>query len=399
MLVAPGHPGCIAMIGHEPSGEAGPVSGTARTRRSWQRLASGVIVACAAWVSLRGEEPIARTDTLDPLEPPPAREVTEADSVRPPLNRKAILIKSVPPEYPAEFVGSGMNAQVVVTMLVDRKGRASHIRVQGSPDAAFTEAALAALAQFEFLPAIRNGRLTNAEVQLTLELREELGDRTLVDYEGGRIELLATSNAVRVDTPIRRLFAPRPAYPIESLAAGKSGEVIIEFVVGDDGVPREPRVVETTHLAFSQAVEGAIGLWRYSPALNGTRPVPTGLRYRVSFEAGDFSEAMRAIAKRLLAGDTSDVVGARLLDRQPRARSRIAPAAPPGRPGETVAAHRAEVVFMVDAKGAVRFPRVLKASDPIAGYAALAAVGYWTFEPAMHKKEPVPVLVTMPLSF
>lgn len=387
------------MIRHEPWGEAGARQVETRGRPGGVGTAVALFALAMAWGGLLADESGPDGAALDPLEAPPVSATTEADAVKPPVNRQPILIKSVPPEYPREFVGSGMNAEVVVSLLVDRMGRASHIRVEGSPDPAFTEAALAALGQFEFLPAIRGGRITHAEVQLTLELREELGDRALVDYEGGRIELLATSNAVRIDTPIRRLFAPRPAYPIEALVAGKSGEVIIEFVVGEDGVPREPRIVETTYIAFAQAVEGAIGLWRYSPALSGARPVPTGLRYRVSFEADEFSEATRGMAERFLAGDTRDVVSSKAIDRQPRPRSRISPVVPPSRAGETVSAHRAEVVFMVDTKGAVRLPRVLKASDPVAGYAALAAVGYWTFDPALRKKQPVPVLVTMPFSF
>lgn len=318
------------------------------------------------------------------------------DETQAPLNRKPILVKSVPPEYPKEFTGSGVNAEVVVSMLVDRMGRASHVRVEGSPDKAFTDAALDALAQFEFLPAIKNGRVTNASVQMTVQVREELGDKSLVDYEGGMIELLATNTDFKADTPIRRLFGPRPAYPLEMLAAGKSGEVLIEFSVGADGVPRAPKIVESTFVEFAHAVEGAIALWKFSPALNGARPVTTALRYRVSFQADEVPEPMREIAKRLLAGDNSDVVSAKLLDGQPRARARIEPVAPAD---DDKRVRRADVVFMVDTKGVVRFPRVLRASDPVSGYIALAAVNYWTFDPATRKKEPVPVLVTLPFRF
>lgn len=318
---------------------------------------------------------------------------------RPPLNRDPILIKNVPTEYPEEFVGSGLNAEVVVTMLVDRMGRASHIRVEGSPDPAFTDAALEALGQFVFLPAIKNGRITNAPLQMTLQVREDLGDRAYVDYEGGRIELLATNNTVKVDTPIKRLFGPRPAYPIEMLAADKSGEVVVEFVVGDDGRPRDVRVVESTFTEFAHAVRGSISLWKYSPALVGARPVPTGLRYRISFEAGEVPEATRVLAKQFLAGDNSGVVVAKELDTPPRVRSQIQPVPPVAGPDERKRVHRADVVFMVDAKGVVRLPRYLKASDPVAGYAALAAVNYWTFDPALRRKEPVPVLVTLPFRF
>ena len=392
-------------MAHVRWGEHCPPRGGARYRRRKQRLATRLLLALFAGGFVLGSAAGADTppapEAGEIAEPEERKARRGADRLQPdetqaPLNRKPILVKSVPPEYPKEFTGSGVNAEVVVSMLVDRMGRASHIRVEGSPDKAFTDAALAALAGFEFLPAIKNGKVSNASVQMTVQVREDLGDKSLVDYEGGKIELLATNTDFTADTPIRRLFGPRPAYPLEMLAAGKSGEVLVEFSVGADGIPRQPKIVEATFVEFAHAVEGAIALWKYSPALNGARPVTTALRYRVSFQADEVPQAMRDIAKRLLSGDTRDVVSAKQLDAQPRARARIEPAAPAG---DEKRVRRADVVFMVDAKGVVRFPRVIQASDAVSGYIALAAVNYWTFDPAMRKKEPVPVLVTLPFRF
>lgn len=338
----------------------------------------------------------------DDLDAPPLPQSTGTadDHVAPPTNRDPILLKTVPTEYPKEFAGSGLNAEVVVTLLVDRLGRASHVRVEGSPDPAFTASALEALGQFEFLPALKGGKITNAPLRLTLQVNEDLGDRTLVDYEGGRIELMATSVAAKVETPARRLFGPRPAYPIEMLAAAKSGEVIVEFHISEDGRPRGLRIVEATFIEFSHAVQGAIALWKFSPAQNRGRPITSGLRYRISFQADEIPESTRAMAKRLLAGDHSDIVAAREIDRQPQVTSQIEPMAPPRESAaERTRVRRANVVFLVDEKGVVRLPRVLTASDPVSGYTALAAVNYWSFEPAQRKKQPVPVLVTMPFRF
>jgi TonB family protein len=371
-------------------------------------LAAGLVVGCvlASTDAVRGADDAAKPvtepgETSDLASPEPAAGAKDRDSAernQPPLNRNPILLKYVPAEYPKDFVGSGVNADVVVTVLVDRMGRASHIRVEGSPDPAFTDAALEALGQYEFLPAIKNGRITNTSLQMTLQVREELGDRAFIDFEGGKIELLTVTNATKVDSPVKRIFGPRPAYPIEMLAAGKSGEVVVEFVVGDDGIPRGTTIKESTYVEFANAVEGAIALWRYSPALAGAQPVMTGMRYRVSFQAGEIPAAMQTVAKHLLAGDNSDMVPAKQLDVQPKVRSRVEPVAPASTKPDN-RTRRADVIFMVDAKGVVRLPRVLKASDPVAGYIALAAVNYWTFDPATRNKEPVPVLVTMPFRF
>lgn len=400
--------GSVSMNRHAGWGEPGLFWGGARgLRRRWM-LAATVLAGCVlAWPGRavgadEATKPVTEpgeTSDLAPEQPPaPAKSADSAERNQPPLNRNPILLKYVPAEYPKEFVGSGLNADVVVTVLVDRMGRASHIRVEGSPDPAFTDAALEALGQYEFLPAIKNGKITNTSLKMTLQVREEVGDRAFIDFEGGKIELITVTTPTKVDTPVKRIFGPRPAYPIEMLAAGKSGEVVVEFIVGDDGIPRSPKIKESTYVEFANAVEGAIALWRYSPALAGAQPVVTGLRYRVSFQAGEIPAALQTMAKHLLAGDNSDVVPVKQLDMQPKVRSQIEPVAPVSIPPDN-RTRRADVVFVVDAKGVVRLPRVLKASDPVAGYIALAAVNYWIFEPATRNKQPVPVLVTMPFRF
>jgi len=405
-------PGRSSMTTHACWGETRRTRDGSRHWRRERRLVAGLLAGLlVSWLgAAEGDAPLA--DDVDSTASAPAADAAEGEPsapaptsadtterTKPPANRKPILLKAVPAEYPKEFVGSGLDADVVVTMLVDRMGRASHIRVEGSPDPAFTDAALQALAQYEFLPAIKNGRVTNASVQLTLPLREDIGDRALVDYQGGRIELITTTTPSGTDTPIRRIFGPRPAYPIDMLAAAKSGEVVVEFLVGEDGVPYNLKVTESTFVEFARAAEGAIALWRFSPALMGAQPVVAGLRYRLSFQSDEIPQATRDTARRLLAGDHSEFVPAKQLDVQPKVRSQIEPSAPVGNGAVDRRTHRAEVVFVVDAKGMVRLPRVLKSSDPIAGYVALAAISYWTFEPAVRDKQPVPVLVTMPFRF
>lgn len=387
--------GRITMTGHDRWGKRRLMRGGSPCAR---RRAAFAAVAVLAIVSGAPSVP-AQTPTSSGAETVSAAATDADNDARPPLNRKPVLIRSAVPEYPDEFAGSGVSAEIVVTMLVDRLGHASHIRIEGSPDPAFNEAVMAALSHFEFLPAIRNGRVTNADVRVTLQLTEDFGDKALVDYEGGRIELLASASAEPPEVAVHRLFAARPAFPLEMLAADKPGEVVVEFTIGDGGRPENPKILESTYKEFTDAVKGALALWRYSPALRGSRPVPTALRYRVSFQPEEVPEATRAMARRLLAGDTSDLVPDRQLDAEPRARSRIMPIAPDTAGDSGHATHRAEVAFVVDAKGKVRLPRVLRASDPVSGYTALAAVGYWTFEPALRKKTPVPVLVTLPFRF
>jgi len=316
------------------------------------------------------------------------------------LNRRARLVYSVPAQYPEELSGSGVSTEVSVNVMVDRLGRASHIRVEDSPDPLFTEAALDAIAQWEWLPALRGGHVTNERVPLTIPVSEEHGDLSLYDFVGGRIVLegIRYGGDLEVDEPVRRLFGVRPAYPFQMLVGERSGEVVLQFTVGESGVPEEMEVLEATHSEFGYAAEGALRLWTYSPARKAGRTIPARLRYRISFQPAEFSEDLKVIARGLYAGTLEGLVPADQIDQQPRALRTFNP---PQSKADREAGewHRVKVSLVVTADGEVRLPYVESAPDPLSGYTALAAVGYWRFLPARKDRVAVPVKVTLPMTF
>lgn len=315
-----------------------------------------------------------------------------------PLNREPRLVNSAPPEYPKEFAGSGVTAEVMVTMMVDRVGHVSHVRIENSPDDAFTDAALDALNKWEFLPAIKRGKTTNTPMHLTMLVREEIGDSAYFDYVGGRIKLEGSRYGGEYEHPVRRLFGLKPAYPFDMLADGKPGEVVIEFTIGDDGLPRDTKIIETTHKDFTLACQGALAHWRYSPAMQKGRTVPVRLRYRISFQPEEYPDDLRRMAKSIKAGTNEGLVATKLLDRQPKALRIIEPQVPADIAG-VKSRHRAIVEVVVNENGDVILPRIQSDSDPLSGYIAMAAVGYWKFQPGMKNKTNVPVDVTFPVSF
>lgn len=316
-----------------------------------------------------------------------------------PRNRKPRLIKTVPPQYPEQFKGTGLTAEVMVSMMVDRLGRASHIRVEDSPDPAFTDAALEAIGNWEFLPAIKETKVTNFRIEnIAVLVSEELGENTYFDYLGGRIALEKVTYSAEPDQPLKRLRGLRAPYPFEMLAEGKPGEVVVEFVVGEEGVAQNFQVIESTHRDFSLAAQAAVGHWLYSPAMTLGITVPATLRYRVSFQPEDFDESARAMAKDLLAGRSAGLVSARQVERQPSVAYQIQPVRPIGA-ALSAGRQRVTVGIVVTEQGEVRFPHVVAADDPLAGYVALAAVSYWRFRPALRENTPVPVRVVLPLVF
>ncbi|RME68365.1 MAG: TonB family protein [Verrucomicrobia bacterium] len=334
----------------------------------------------------------------DEIDPDIAPNTSIEEENRRAVNRPARLLTSVPPQYPDEFEGTGVVGEVVISLLVDRMGRASHIKVENSPDQAFTDAALDALARWEFLPAMKAGRLTNSRVRLSMLVSEEMGESSYFDYEGGAISLEGVRYAGETDRPIQRMYGLRAAYPWDQLVAGQPGEVVAEFSVDADGQPYDFEVLESTNRAFSRAAEAALLQWRYSPALKEGRPVIARLRYRVSFQIGDYAPEVLALARALDKGDYSGVTPANALDEQPRVLRAVTPVLPTElerRAGR----RKVKINLVITEDGEPLIPRIESAPNPLFGYAALTAINYWRFAPAIKDAQPVRVNVTLPLTF
>lgn len=88
----------------------------------------------------------------------------------------------------------------------------------------------------------------------------------------------------QVKAPTRVTYVP-PAYPQTAVAARVSGMVLIEAVIGTDGVVRDARVLRSIPLLDEAALK-AVKQWRYTPTtLNGI-PVAVLMTVTVMFTLG-----------------------------------------------------------------------------------------------------------------
>jgi len=90
---------------------------------------------------------------------------------------------------------------------------------------------------------------------------------------------------VRVGGLIRaptKLADVAPIYPPIAVAARKEGLVILEALIGEDGLVRDVRSLRPEPL-FEQAAIEAVRLWRFSPTLLNGEPVPIVMTVTVRF--------------------------------------------------------------------------------------------------------------------
>lgn len=80
-------------------------------------------------------------------------------------------------------------------------------------------------------------------------------------------------------------FGPKPAYPRLAIAARTQGTVIIQALIGRDGVIGNLRVLSGPSILVAAAIE-AVRQWRYQPTLLNGEPVEVITEIDVNFTLG-----------------------------------------------------------------------------------------------------------------
>ena len=73
-------------------------------------------------------------------------------------------------------------------------------------------------------------------------------------------------------------------YPPLLRDAGVEGQAVIDFVVDEQGIPRDVKVERATHEAFGQAGVEVIRQARFNPARVGTQAVPMRIQIPIGFK-------------------------------------------------------------------------------------------------------------------
>jgi TonB family protein len=76
--------------------------------------------------------------------------------------------------------------------------------------------------------------------------------------------------------PLRHsaVFAPLPAYPVQSVRRNSQGVVVVQIEVGTSGQVADLHILETPDEFIGSAVAGTIKKWRFNPAKRGDTQQP-----------------------------------------------------------------------------------------------------------------------------
>ncbi|HUG13180.1 MAG TPA: energy transducer TonB [Opitutaceae bacterium] len=323
------------------------------------------------------------------------------------------ILSKVAPTFPFEAARYGVGGAVLLDYVVDTNGIATEIKVRRRSHDVFASAAVSAVKKWKFAPALRDGlpvdrrarqlftfTLDDSQMDESLRKGSESGGKGVtVKSEGDPSKL---PESLRYDTAPKVWQLEHPKYPYALLAKSVRGSAQIAVVIGPDGKIATSKVVRADSPEFGYALQAAVEQFRYEPAIRNGDPTPTIVTVEEKFEiktAGEnlvVSDEERAALK-LELKNPEKIAKTTELDAKPRAIHTPAPAYP--RSLDEAVDGEAVVEFLVNEDGRALLPRVISASRPEFGYAAVHGVSDWRFEQPTRNGKPVTVRARVPFKF
>jgi TonB family protein len=313
-------------------------------------------------------------------------------------------IYQAPPVYPLAMKRAGLRGDVRVRFVLDKEGRVRDPFVISSTNPGFNQSAIDAVLKWRFEPGVRYGVPVDTRMEVPIIFK-------LDDMPDGGQEVYSVSDdhgdqsklppELRYDIPPKPANVVRAVYPFELLRDGVDGTADVRFLVSPSGEVAQATVVKATRPEFGQALLAMIDAWKFQPATKEGKPTLTVLDISQEFSdnGGDVpvsDEASNLLYK--LKKGKLDLCPIKDLDARPQLLSRLPPAFPSALIGK-VAEGKAVVEFFIDHDGNVQLPRVVSATDPAFGYAAVQGVAAWKFAPLTSHGKPVIVRAQVPIDF
>ncbi len=186
----------------------------------------------------------------------------------PPPDGPPRLLQPVDPEYPATLKEQRVTGWAEIGFRVDENGTVGDITVVDTSFAEFGRAAADAVRQFKYQPAYKNGRPCAVRAQIPIIF--DFDDDELAEMDSHRAkEVLPpgppTVEISAVDEWPELKKEIHPATPAVLKAKSWMGQATVDFVVDENGDPRDVHVVATTHHECAEPAVVAVRQWKFTP--------------------------------------------------------------------------------------------------------------------------------------
>lgn len=243
------------------------------------------------------------------------------------------------PNYPEDLRLAKVEGTVILDFIIDPDGNVSSIEVIRSTHIDFTSAAIRALEAWKFQPGVRDGKPVHIGARVPIEFKlgaqgqplnwnktdyhppqtTEIKSSADTDFSTDPVQIIQQANTLgmpqlgytadaatlrrinqqRASFHLEKAIYPKPiaqtppVYPMSMRRANLGGEVMVDFVVDEEGHVQTAYAARSTHRGFEEAAVEAVQQWKFeSPRKDGI-PVAVRISVPIVFALNDY-EAVKA---------------------------------------------------------------------------------------------------------
>ena len=201
--------------------------------------------------------------------------------------------------------------------------------------------------------------------------------------------------------PPRQIYGPAAEFTDKARKEGQEGVVVLELVVGTDGLPRDIKVTRSLTPDLDEAALDAVRRWKFSPGTKDGEAVAVLINAEISFSLGNQGRHRSPSAARsqgTLSGRACKDGGG---IQSPRATYMPGPAFSEEEKGSEGAGHTGVVILslIVSPDGTPKDVKVTRSLEPDLDRKAIETVNAWKFDPATRDCKPVAVQISVQVDF
>jgi TonB family protein len=398
--------------------ESGAISKVRVARSSDRRFNEAAVASLEKWVlepGLDDGRPVTMSTGVrlyfklpepgTPLLSPPRESLPYAL----PKTLPKVVSQPVDTRFPVWLEERITKGVVYAELVIDTEGGVAEVKVLDASHPDFVRRSEAKFREWKFEPAKQGEIAIPGKTRASLEFIA-MGERQKNENDTDVFALAPPEGVAAGDYCERepeRVAMVDPVFPYGLATAGGSGEAVVRFTVSEFSNIRDIEVVSASDPECGRSLVAALEGSFIKAGYKSLKPATLTLTWRHVFRQppaealprvdGEAAESGEARMIRHLAGG-AEVLGARGLDGKLRPVWRASPVMPRAFEGKGVKGS-ATVEFIVDREGRACLPRVIEASHPEFGWAAMTALNQWVFDPLTRGGQPTEARVRVPFGF
>lgn len=201
----------------------------------------------------------------------------------PPVDSRPVILYKVEPVYPEQASNARHQGTVVLSALAGADAQFHDMKVLRSLGLGMDEAALEAVKQWKFKPAMQNGQPVDYQVNIEVNFRLPGSAQLAQAVAAQPLQNSGAAADPAVDTKPVLLYKREPVYPEEARKAGRQGTVVLSVMIGADAQVHNMKVTHSLGLGMDEAALEAVKQWKFKPATQNGQPVDYQVNLEVNF--------------------------------------------------------------------------------------------------------------------